>query len=165
MESEVTTRPGSAGGDSSYEGLLKRADKLAEGGNCRAASTIYERALDKNPAGVAALTGLGYCHLDGKDYGRAFAKFRAALGVSPRYQAALWGMAETYQQQGDTANAIETYKRFLREYPASPRASAARRQIERLGGSVEGSGKEPGKEQGGTEPPPADEPPPAEETP
>jgi tetratricopeptide (TPR) repeat protein len=152
-----------ANGEDSYDRLLARADRLAQGGNCRVAIPTYERALDHNPAGVGALTGLGYCYLDARDYGRAFAKFRAALGISPRYQTAILGMAETYQRDGDTAHAIEMYKRFLSEYPDTPRASVVRRQIERLSGNTPQRGHSPDSQPAADEPPPADEPGPADE--
>jgi tetratricopeptide (TPR) repeat protein len=151
---------GAGGGDGagggwadSYDRLLERADRLAEGGNCSAAKPIYERALDANPSGVGALTGLGYCHIDGREFASAHAKFRAALGVSPRYQPALWGMAEMYQRQGLTDQAIEGYRRFLREHPHSRRADQARRQIERLGGAVEPEGPPSGASDVSRDPP------------
>ena len=131
---------GTGGRGESYESLLERANKKAEVGQCSAAMSIYERALNINPSGVAALTGLGYCHLDAAEFASAQAKFRAALGISPRYQEALLGVAEAYQQQGLKDKAIAAYQRFLEEHPTSPRAEQARRQIERLGGSADSGG-------------------------
>jgi predicted Zn finger-like uncharacterized protein len=137
---------GSGGGSSSsgsagaagYDGLLARADKLAENGDCRAAMGHYEKALDANPIGVAALTGMGYCHLDQREFASAHRKFKAALGISSRYQPALYGIAEAYQQQGLKDQAIEAFRTYLDEHPSGTRAEMARRQIERLGGSTTG---------------------------
>jgi tetratricopeptide (TPR) repeat protein len=120
----------------SYDRLLARADRAAESGNCKQAMRIYEKALDANPSGVAALTGLGYCHLDARQFASAQARFRAALGISRRYQDALWGVAEAYQQQGLKDKAIAAYRKFIEEHPSSKRAAMAERQIERLGGGV-----------------------------
>jgi len=120
-----------------YDSLLAKANKVAETGNCATAMNLYRQALDENPAGVEALTGLGYCHIDQKQFAQAQAKFRAALGVSPRYQNALFGVAEAYQQQGLKDKAIEAYRAYLSAHPNGMRAASAKRQIERLGGGTE----------------------------
>ncbi len=134
MPPEVKHSSSSGGGGDTYDSLLERANKKAESGQCSAAMPLYQRALDLNPSGVAALTGLGYCHLDAAQFASAQAKFRAALGISPRYQEALLGVAEGYQQQGLKEKAIAAYERFIEEHPASARAAQAKRQIEKLGG-------------------------------
>jgi tetratricopeptide (TPR) repeat protein len=68
--------------------------------------------------------------------------------VSPRYEPALRGIAETYQQQGRKEQAIEAYRRYLEVYPDSV---AAKKQLERLGADTQaappapsGSGAPPG---------------------
>jgi tetratricopeptide (TPR) repeat protein len=76
---------------------------------------------------------MGYCHIDAKQFASAFSKFRAALAVSSRYEPALRGVAEAYQQQGRKEQAIEAYKAYLDVYPDS---SAAKKQLERLGGDT-----------------------------
>jgi predicted Zn finger-like uncharacterized protein len=125
--------PGPAvGGGESYDRLLARADALAET-SCASAMELYAKALDQKPNGVEALTGMGYCHIDTKQFASAFSKFRAALAVSSRYEPALRGVAEAYQQQGRKEQAIEAYKAYLEIYPGS---AAAKRQLERLGGDA-----------------------------
>ena len=57
----------------------------------RKAMELYAKALEQKPNGVEALTGMGYCHIDAKQFSSAFSKFRAALAVSPRYEPALCG--------------------------------------------------------------------------
>jgi tetratricopeptide (TPR) repeat protein len=148
-------KPEETGG--SYESLVKKANKAAESGSCGTATKLYERALDKNPAGVSALTGLGYCYLDKGQFASAQAKFRAALGVSPRYRDALYGVAEGYQQQGLNKQAIAAYERYLKVHPAGGRAVSARRQIQKLGGGAKpppGGGDTPPPGGGGDTPPP-----------
>ncbi len=117
------------GGGGSYDQLVAKANALAER-NCSAALEQYQRALDQKPNGVEALTGAGYCHIDAKQFASAFSKFRTALAASPRYEPALWGIAEAYQQQGRKDDAIEAYRKYLAAYPTSQKA---RRQLERLG--------------------------------
>jgi predicted Zn finger-like uncharacterized protein len=121
----------------SYDGLLDRANGLAERGRCGEAMGLFRRALELQPSGVEALTGLGYCHLDAREFASAHARFQAALAVSPRYQPALYGVAETYQQQGLDQRAIEAYERYLEMHPSGTRSEMARRQIIRLGGERE----------------------------
>jgi tetratricopeptide (TPR) repeat protein len=122
--------PAEPAGDQSYERLLKRGNTLAES-SCAQAMELYAKALEQKPNGVEALTGMGYCHIDAKQFASAFSKFRAALAVSSRYEPALRGVAEAYQQQGRKEQAIEAYKAYLEIYPES---AAAKKQLERLGG-------------------------------
>jgi predicted Zn finger-like uncharacterized protein len=154
-------KPGTGGGDS-FDAILARADSLAENGNCGGAMPLYRKVLDMNPASVEALTGLAYCHLDRREYASAYARFRAALGISSRYQPAMWGIAEAYQQQGLKQQALERFEAFLAEHPSSQRASAAKLRIEHLkrelsenSGSSEqgsGSGETPPSGESGSDP-------------
>jgi predicted Zn finger-like uncharacterized protein len=123
----------------SYDQLLARANKMAET-SCGKALEIYAKALEQKPNGVEALTGQGYCHIDAKQFASAFSKFRSALAISSRYEPALWGIAEAYQQQGRREQAIEAYKKYLDIYPNTAKAQ---KQIERLGGAGAGSAPTP----------------------
>ncbi len=126
-----TTPPGPVAGDS-YDRLLAKANKLAEV-DCGQAMPYFAKALEAQPNGVEALTGMGFCHIDSKQFSSAHSKFRAALGISPRFERALWGVAEAYQQQGRTDLAIKAYEDYLEVYPSS---AAAKRQLERLQGKA-----------------------------
>jgi tetratricopeptide (TPR) repeat protein len=126
---------GASGGDA-YDGLVEKGNAKAENGDCGAAMPLFERALDVRPGGVEALTGLGYCHLDHKEYGRAQASFRAALGISPRYGDAIIGLAEAYRFQGQNQPALEAYQRYLDANPNGPKAEMARRQVKNLSSST-----------------------------
>jgi predicted TPR repeat methyltransferase len=125
------TAPESGGGDS-YDRLLSRANAIADT-SCAKAMELYTRALEQKPNGVEALAGEGYCHIDAKQFSSAFSKFRAALAVSPKYEPALRGIAEAYQQQGRKEQAIEAYKAYLEIYPGN---AAVKKQLERLGGDT-----------------------------
>jgi len=120
------------GGD--YDGLVARANVLAENGDCRNATLYFEKALDSRPGGVEALTGIGYCFLDRKDYSKALLNFRAALGISPRYGEALIGMAEAFRYQGKKEEAAEYYRRYLERNPSGSKAAAAKRFLDEVGG-------------------------------
>ncbi|MEJ7602267.1 MAG: zinc-ribbon domain-containing protein [Kofleriaceae bacterium] len=116
----------------SYEKLVSRANQLAES-NCSKASEVFLKALEQRPNGPEALTGLGYCHIDAKQFASAHGRFRAALAVATNFEGALYGIAEAYQQQGRKDDAIEAYKTYLLVYPSSAKA---KRQLERLGGTA-----------------------------
>jgi tetratricopeptide (TPR) repeat protein len=113
----------------SYDSLLMRANAIANT-SCPNAMELYAKALEQKPNGVEALVGMGFCHIDARQFASAFSKFRAALAVSPKYEPALRGIAEAYQQQGRKDQAIEAYKAYLEVYPGS---AAAKKQLERLG--------------------------------
>jgi len=145
---EVGSGPITAG---AYDGLVAKGNKQAENGDCIAAMKSFERALDARPGGVEALTGLGYCYLDRKQYSQALSNFRAALGISGRYSEALIGMAEAYRYQGLAKEAVAYYRRYLDQAPNGPKAGIARRHVEELGASDEAPRPDPPV----TAPPPA----------
>jgi predicted Zn finger-like uncharacterized protein len=130
--SPVGSAPAAGGGGDSYDHLLARANAIADT-SCAKAMELYTKALEQKPNGIEALAGEGYCHIDAKQFASAFSKFRAALAVSSRYEPALRGIAEAYQQQGRKEQAIEAYKAYLEVYPGSV---AAKKQLERLGGDA-----------------------------
>jgi len=157
---------GSSGGTSvtgnDYDKLLAKANKLAEV-DCGQAMPYFQRALEVQPNGVEALSGMGFCHIDAKQFASAHSKFRAALGISPRYERALWGVAEAYQQQGRNDLAITAYEKYLEVYPGS---AAATRQPEPLPGKSggptppeNGSGSASGGSGSGTSDTPPEKPP------
>lgn len=135
---------GTAPVGNNYDALLAKANKLAEV-DCGQAMPYFQRALDVQPNGVEALSGMGFCHIDAKQFASAHSKFRAALGISPRFERALWGVAEAYQQQGRTDLAITAYEKYLGVYPGS---AAAQRQLDRLKGNAGGTPTPP--ENGGS---------------
>ncbi|MEO7097537.1 MAG: tetratricopeptide repeat protein, partial [Polyangiales bacterium] len=122
----------SVGAGDTYDSILRKANKLAES-NCAKAAELYAKALEQKPNGVEALTGMGYCHIDAKQFASAFSKFRAALAISSRYEPALWGVAEAYTQQGRKEQALEAVKAYLEAYPGSPKGIKA---LDRLGGGA-----------------------------
>jgi tetratricopeptide (TPR) repeat protein len=150
-----TSTPKPSGGGDDYDSVLARANKLAET-NCSKAMELYGKALEQRPNGVEALTGMGYCHLDAKQFSSAFSKFRAALAVSSKFEPALGGVAETYQRQGNKEAAIEAWRKYIDIYPNSAKA---KKQLEILGASD--TPKEQPAEAPKEAPPPAPAPSPA----
>jgi tetratricopeptide (TPR) repeat protein len=128
----VTPPQNTGGGGDTYDALLAKANKLAES-NCSKAIDVYGKALEQKPNGVEALTGMGYCHIDAKQFASAFSKFRAALAVSSKYEPALWGIAEAYMQQGRKEQAVDAVKAYMDVYPGAAKAQKA---LDRLGGST-----------------------------
>jgi Flp pilus assembly protein TadD len=112
-----------------YDGLVAKADKLAVT-SCAKAIELYGKALEQKPTGVEALSGIGYCYLDAKQFASANSKFRSALAVSPRFEPALAGIAEMYQQQGNKEQAIEAWQHYLESNPGSQKAQ---KQLQILG--------------------------------
>ncbi|ACY14387.1 zinc-ribbon domain-containing protein [Haliangium ochraceum] len=118
-----------------YAELLAQAKSKAQAGQCGDAILLFERALDENPIGVEALNGTGSCHLSRREYSTARGKFRAVLGIASGNADAIWGMAESYRQQGNGGEAVQWYRRYLDAHPAGGRADEARRRVDELGGS------------------------------
>ena len=132
---------------------MEQAKKYADN-NCSKAMELYQKALEIKPTSVEALTGQGYCHLDAKQFSQAYSKFSTALTVSPRYEPALAGIAEMYQQQGNRDKAIDAWKRYLEAYPGSAKAQ---KHLDQLGA---GGGSPPPPTPGSDAPTPPTPPPP-----
>lgn len=116
----------------SYEKLVQQGDRLSENGRSEAARKLYEKALQSNPSGVEALTGLAYCDLDRERYMSAVERFKQALGVTPDYGEALIGLAEVYKLRGDRAQATGYYRRYLKAQPNGPKAAMAQKNVKEL---------------------------------
>jgi len=111
-----------------YDALLAKANLLADT-NCNAAEAEYIKALAAKPNGVEALVGSGNCMLETSKWTSAHSRFRSALSISPRYEGAMWGVAEAYRRQGKKDDAVAAYRQYLDAFPNSYKAKAA---LERL---------------------------------
>jgi len=116
----------------SYEQLVAEADRALENGNTAKAEKAVAEALRLQPSGVAAVTSSGYVMLDKQKPLAAIGQFKRALNLAPNYPQALFGLGEAYRSAGDTAQAVDAYKKYLAAAPGSPDAPAARRQIRDL---------------------------------
>jgi len=116
----------------SYEQLVAEADRALENGNTSKAEKAVAEALRLQPSGVAAVTSSGFVMLDKQKPLGAIGQFKRALNLAPNYPQALFGLGEAYRSAGDTAQALDAYKKYLAAAPGSPDAPAARRQIRDL---------------------------------
>jgi serine/threonine-protein kinase len=114
-----------------YRDLVSAAQRLGKS-SCSSAVRIYEAAIDLDPRGADALTGLGTCLLELNDYDRAISNFRASLTISRRNPEALIGAAEAYQFKGNVPAAITHYKGYLEVAPRGASAELARRSLAKL---------------------------------
>jgi predicted Zn finger-like uncharacterized protein len=116
----------------SYEQLVAEANRALENGNTAKAQKYVDEALRQQPSGVAAVTASAYLLLDKRKPLAAVGEFKRALNNSPNFPQALFGLGEAYRSAGDTAQAIEAYKKYLASSPGGEDAPAARRQIRDL---------------------------------
>jgi len=58
--------------------------------------------------------------------------FKRALANAPSFPQALFGLGEAYRSEGEPAQAIDAYRRYLNAAPGGSDAPAARRQIREL---------------------------------
>ncbi|HXJ19662.1 MAG TPA: tetratricopeptide repeat protein [Polyangia bacterium] len=136
----------------SYERLIADGDHALENGQTGKAQKLYDEALRMQPNGVAAMTGSAYVLLDRQKPLAAIDLFKRALGTSPGFSQALFGLGEAYRLEGQPVQAVAAYKRYLEAAPGGADAPAARRQIRELESQTAASGRPPASP---TEPPPA----------
>jgi len=115
-----------------YERLVGEADRLMENGQPARAQKLLDEALQMQPNGVAALSGVAYLQLDRQRPLAAIATFKRALGYSPEFASALFGLAEAYRAQGEIGPAAESYRKYIAVAPTAPDAPAARRQLKEM---------------------------------
>ena len=115
-----------------YEQLVAEANRALENGNTAKAQKFVDDALRLQPSGVAAVTASAYLLLDKRKPLAAVGEFKRALNNSPNFPQALFGVGEAYQSAGDTAQAIDAYKKYLAAAPGGEDAPAARRQLREL---------------------------------
>jgi predicted Zn finger-like uncharacterized protein len=157
---------GPEGGGGGYDKLVAQGDRLSENGHAREARKLYEKALALQPSGLAAITGLGYCDLDGEKFSAAVDHFKHALSLQASYGEALIGLAEAYKLRGDKHEALGWYKQYLERLPNGPKAAMARNNVRDLDPHAAGApGASPPAEEPQRMPAaPPSEPPPVEAT-
>ena len=122
----------SSGRPRTYEQLVAEANRALENGNTAKAQKFVDEALRLQPSGVAAVTASAYLLLDKRKPLAAVGEFKRALNNSPNFPQALFGVGEAYRSAGDTAQAIDAYKKYLAAAPGGEDAPAARRQLREL---------------------------------
>lgn len=115
-----------------YDGLLKKADRLRDRGSVRQALTLYGQAAKLEPTRAEPRAGQGWCYFDLGKSTAAISAFRSALDANPELGEAHLGLAEIYREQGNKAQAVKHYQAYLKILPGGPEANLAKRAIERL---------------------------------
>jgi cytochrome c-type biogenesis protein CcmH/NrfG len=74
----------------------------------------------------------GYVALNHRQPTRAIVLFKRALASNPTNGTALFGLAEAYRNAGQSAPALQSYRRYVELLPSGPDAGSARYQIRLL---------------------------------
>ena len=132
LPATATAEPAQPARPKTYERLVGEADRLMENGQPARAQKLLDEALAMQPNGVAALSGVAYLQLDRHRPMAAISTFKRALGFSPEFAPALFGLAEAYRAQGEIGPAAENYRKYIAVAPGGPDAPAARRQLKEI---------------------------------
>lgn len=97
---------------------LYNLDKPAE------AERLYRRALLFNPDDINAWSGLGFIYSDAHCYNKAILYLQKGVGhiQDENCLEVLLTLAEAYEKNGDTNEAIETLERIIGQWAADPSA-------------------------------------------
>jgi tetratricopeptide (TPR) repeat protein len=108
-----------------------------------AARAAYEVALAREPTTTIrslARAGIGYAWESERGFEKAAAAFQTALGgLTPKdflYEDLLADLARSQERAGRKEQAIETYRRLLRDVPGTRRADDVRTRLASLGAAV-----------------------------
>lgn len=106
-------------------------------GRARAAYELAIAGASSPTLRTLARAGIGYTWEAERNWTRAAESFQAALAeLKPgdfHYAELLLALGRTQLQAGKTAEAIETYRAFLKEFPSAARADDVRARLARLG--------------------------------
>jgi tetratricopeptide (TPR) repeat protein len=113
-----------------------------DAGDYAAARAAYEIVLARgarNTLRTLAQSGVGYTWEAQGDYAKAIDAYRGALGsLGPKdfyYESLLVDLGRSQELAGKKAEAVETYRRFLKELPQARRADDVRARLLSLGAS------------------------------
>jgi predicted Zn finger-like uncharacterized protein len=112
--------PGSGGG-SGLPGdprqLVSQGERARAKGDYDRARTLFNAALDKNPADSEALAGLAAIAYAQRDLPGARTAYKRVLAQNPNYLPAQVGLADVEWDSGDKATAARLYKDIADRYP------------------------------------------------
>jgi predicted Zn finger-like uncharacterized protein len=112
--------------------LLAQAAALRARGEPARALDLYGKVVAVEPDNVEAQTGRGLCYFELGQYAPAEASFQRALQLDLDHPDAIMGLAETYRQQGQKAEALRLFERYLAVNPGGEEAAVARYAISQL---------------------------------
>jgi hypothetical protein len=115
---------------------MKRAApvRLAVARKAKAPTPLMER-LRRNQASPArsnapqTLAAQGYVALNHRQPSKAISLFKQALTSNPTNGTALFGLAQAYRSAGQTAPALQAYRRYVALLPSGPDAGSALHNI------------------------------------
>ncbi len=87
------------------------------------------RANAAKPNAPQSLAAQGYVALDHRQPSRAISLFKRALAGTPNNGTALFGLAEAHREAGQSALALQAYRRYVELLPSGPDAGSARHHI------------------------------------
>jgi tetratricopeptide (TPR) repeat protein len=137
LEAALAQYPSAAmAGQAAYHlGNLRYAQR--DWARARAAYDLAATRSGSPTLRTLARAGIGYTWEADKNYPKALEAYQAALeGRKPgefQYEELLVDIARILEQSGRKAEAIETYKRILREVPRSRRADDVKSRLASLG--------------------------------
>jgi tetratricopeptide (TPR) repeat protein len=114
-------------GNASYWANLGNARH--EMNDAAGADQAYTRALEADPSFPDALNGRGVILVKQKRPLEAIPLFERALQRSPDFHEARLNLGVAYQESGNMAKAVETYRWILANAPPSSRERAAAREL------------------------------------
>jgi tetratricopeptide (TPR) repeat protein len=113
-----------------YDTLVREGEQRLENGDIRRARALFEQALRERAGAPEALTGLGFVMLAEGNPRGAIAQLERA--VNRGSFDALIGLGDAFRRLNEREQALRAYQRYLEHSSNGPRASIARRQVERL---------------------------------
>ncbi len=133
-EAAGTREPAPEATPRGYDALIREGEQRLENGDLRRARALFEQALRERANGPEGLTGLGFVMLaEGNARGAVTQLERA---VERGSFDALIGLGDAFRRLDDRERALRAYQRYLEHTSSGPRASIARRQVERLSAAL-----------------------------
>jgi tetratricopeptide (TPR) repeat protein len=106
--------------------VLLRMDRPAE------AREIARRGLDARPGNPLLVSDVGLCYLRMDNLDSAVVYLEEALRVDPSLLTARGNLAVAFERKGQTARAVEEYRKYLEAAPSGGLRDRARQALERL---------------------------------
>jgi predicted negative regulator of RcsB-dependent stress response len=127
--------------DAGLQARYYAASLLAEANRLDEAAAAYEVVIARGGSGITgrmARLGLASVQVRAKDFDTAISTFQslATAGTDLPVDGVLMHLADAYVQAGRPAEAIETLRRVVNEFPQSPYAPDARQRADALQADV-----------------------------
>ncbi|MFH1405012.1 MAG: tetratricopeptide repeat protein [Patescibacteria group bacterium] len=107
----ITLKPDYATAHYYLAATYERQGRIAD------AVTRIEALRDANPLDIGLGFQLGILYLNAKDVEKAKVEFERLLGLQPDYANAMWYLSAIYEQEGDSAKALELVQKVAEGNP------------------------------------------------